>query len=125
MNLSGIIADLGDAVSGDMTPYSQVPTSPEFPCCYVGLPEELSDFASSGSCSLRMPLTVAVSRSDEESAQTQLTDLLTIELVYRIIRKESAHWSDIAFVSINRFRSVTFGNAEALAADINLQLRTT
>lgn len=126
MNLLGINHDLMDSVTGtELTPYNQVPTSPELPCIYCGLPVAMTDFASMGSCSVEMVVTVAVSRADEETAQDQLSSLLTIDLIYRLIRQESEHWSDIAFKSINRFRSTTFGNAECLAADINLEIRTT
>lgn len=126
VELTKINADLMKATEGTgLTPYDQVPTSPEFPCIYCGLPTEMQDFASTGSCSVSIPLTVAVSRSDEETAQTQLTDWLNIDLISRFIRFQSQYWEDIAFISINHFRSVTFGNAECLAADLNFAIRST
>lgn len=128
MSLTGIIEDLMAAVNAvRMTPYAIVPgDGPELPACYVGLPSQLTDFASTGSCSLSLSVVVVVSRAtDDWTAQGELFDLLDIDTISRFLTKRSDHWSDMAFVSITNFRHTTFGNASCLAADLNLQLRTT
>lgn len=127
MNLVGINKDLLDAVKGPpfKSVYSSVPSSPEFPTIYCGFPESLTDFSSTGSCTLNHSLVVMVSRSDEDSAQEALSKLLSIDLIVKIIRFESVNWSQIEFRSINSFRAAKFGNADALGADLNLLIRTT
>ena len=126
MNLVGINHDLMATIPASMlTTYAQVPNSPELPAAYVGFPEQLTDFASGGSCTLEMKITLVVSRADEETAQQALSDLITIDLIYRLVTAQSDHWSEIAFTSVDNFRAATFGVAECLAADINLTMRST
>lgn len=125
MNLVGINRDLMAAAGPGLTPYNFVPASPELPCIYVGLPDQMTEFSSYGSCTVDLKATVAVSRADEETAQMALQDILTIELIARFLQAKSEFWTEVGFKSISNFRSTTFGNAECLAADVNLTIRTT
>lgn len=127
MNLLGINADLiASLVGGPFVGlYTQVPLSPELPAIYCGFPQEMTDFASGGSCTLNHSLSVVVTRANEEEAQSSLSELLSVDLILRIVRYQSEFWSDVAFKSINQFRATTFGTTECLAADLNLLIRTT
>lgn len=128
VNYNGIVADL--MASQDNTavvPYTTVPSSgPEFPALYMGFPTILTDYSSTGACSMSISVILAVSRaSGDMEAQQQLGDLLGTDIISRLMRAQSDNWTDIAFTSVNNFRHAKFANAEVLAADINLQLRTT
>lgn len=128
MNYNGIVADLMGAIDNTvMTSYLTVPSSgPEFPAVYMGLPTRMDDYSSTGACTMTIAVVLAVSRaSGDLDAQQQIGDLLGTDLISRLVRADSDYWTDLAFTSINNFRQAKFANAECLAADINLQLRTT
>ena len=125
MNLIGIYKDLMAAVPPTLASYTSVPNSPELPCIYCGPPDELNDFSSYGSCTLRQTVSVVVSRANEETAQFDLVGLIGIELIARLLHAESENWMDIAFLGAGNFRSVVFGSTECLAADLNFTIRTT
>lgn len=126
MNISGIAKDLMGALDKDvLTPYGSVPNSPETPAAYVQLPTRCYDFSSGGGCTMDISVVVIVDRADEETAQQRLGDLLNFDLIRRLITARSDYWFDVAFSSINSFRRAEYGNTACLAADVNLQLRTT
>jgi hypothetical protein len=125
VDLVGVNTDLMVAAGPDLTTYSFVPGSPEMPCVYCGLPNSMTDWASGGSCVIEMPVTVVVSRADEETAQQDLMALINIAFISRFLRFKSEYWSEVAFRSVDRFRATSFGSTECLAADINLSIRTT
>lgn len=128
VNFQGVINDLLAAVDKDrMVPYPEVPGGgPELPGCYVGLPNAMSDFASTGSCSMSLAVTVFVGRGTSDlNAQIELADLLDVATIAGFLNTRSDNWSDMAFTGINNFRQVELGTTQCYAADINLQLRTT
>ena len=131
MDLEGLSTDLGKAaaqttVGGvQVASYRRVPPSPELPCIYVGLPTNMMDFSSYGSCSLDIAVTACVGRPNEDDGYDQLSAILSTDLIQRLMTFKSDYWIDIAFKNINNIRATEFGTTNVYAADINLQLRTT
>lgn len=134
MNITRIRADLVAAIGGlvvdvdgvgpvTVTAYADVPSAPELPCVYPGVPERMYDFSYGGSCVIDIAFTLAVSRADETGAQAVLGALVTEILTLGL--PASTAFSDVALTSIDNFRAATFGNANVLAADFNLSIRTT
>lgn len=105
-------------------PYSDIPSNPEFPAAYAGLPDRLSDFSSGGTCTVEIALVLVVSRADESTAQTELSALLS-PAIAALFAAPCVEWEDIALVDVGNFRASIFGEANCLAVDVNLSLRTT
>ena len=125
MNLQGIYTDLVAAAPPKLNKYTSVPNSPDLPAVYCGPPNSMSDFSSYGSCLLQQTITICVSRANEDTAQFDLVEWFNIDTLARFLQAKSENWSDMALISVDNFRSVTFGTIECLAGDINLSIRTT
>jgi hypothetical protein len=128
MDLQAIRAALVDACHDQgLNLYHDVPTTPELPCLYAGMPVQMYDWSSSGSCTIDIALTLCVSRSDEEVAQPQLSDFISTMQIPNAILNVSPRmqWVDVAFITIDNFRAASFGETtQVLACDFNFQLRS-
>jgi hypothetical protein len=109
-----------------LTLYGDVPTTPELPCLYSGMPTDMSEFSSAGQCTMTIALTLCVSRANEDVAQKQLSDFIsTMQIPHGILNATPTHWSGAAFINIDSIRSASFGETtQVLACDFNFQLRT-
>jgi hypothetical protein len=127
MDLQALRQALVDACADQgLTLYADVPTTPELPCLYSGMPTSMYDWSSSGSCSLDIALTLCVSRADEGVAQSQLSGFIsTLQIPNGVMNATRIQWVDVAFVNIDNIRAASFGETtQVLAADFNFTIRT-
>lgn len=129
MDLSVVRADLASALGGlGYSPYSALPGSPELPAAIVNAPSEIEyHFNAFGHCKLTIPITLLVSRADEESAQKALNTAVSFGIDGSVVSALEAAtgttWAQLVVEGATRFLPVVLSeNTTALGADIIVTL---
>lgn len=122
--LAEIRAEFATALAGlPERVYPHPPAAPEMPCVIVGFPTLITyDETLAGHSRYELVLTVLVSMSDVERAETELDSILTGSLRHELHNHPSTVWRAFHVESVTNIRAETVGNATALAADLNITL---
>jgi hypothetical protein len=103
--------------------YPLLPASPQLPCVVVMFPDSIDfDKTLSGLASYDMKVSVFVPLTDVDAAQTSLDGLVTGGIKQLLESHSSTVWRALHVASVNNFRPESFGDAAALAADLNFTL---
>ena len=122
MDLRAMQVALAGIVNPFVTCHDNIPANTDFPCAYVGLPTLIQlNTTLGGSHIVSMPVTLCLSRVDDDVAQVKLTEILSSGLLDALDTATSPAWKYAQFLSVDKFRTVKFagGDVEVIACDLN------
>lgn len=125
MDIRAIQTAVAAAVSPFVTCHDQIPANTDFPCAYIGLPQSIELGETMGSHLIDMAVTLCFSRSDDQLAQAQLSELLSSGLLDSLNIVVDPPWYAAQFTNVTRFRVAKFagGDTEVIACDLNFTAR--
>jgi hypothetical protein len=129
MNLRAIQQAIAPLVNEFVPCHDQTPANYEFPFAYVGMPTliEIGSSSLAGGHIVDMPITLCFSRTDDQVAQTQLSEILSSGLLDIFDTEiEDAPWYVAQFTVVDKFRVAKLAGdtIECIACDLNFQVRT-
>lgn len=128
MNLSTIRDEL--AAIGEPFGFAQYPTmvkNPSPPAIVVGFPTDITYGASLSYATIHLPITIVLPVDDLESSTRALDDAWSTKAdslidAYNGAKSGTGAWRTCRVLGAGNVRVVTLGAAEALGADIELEL---
>lgn len=124
-----IRADLAIVLGGlGFSPYPVLPGSPATPAAIINSPSAIEYHATAAGHSIvRIPITLLVSRADEESAQRALNTAVSFNITGSVISALEAAtgkiWARLQVVSSSRFMPVSISDTTSLlGVDITVEL---
>lgn len=128
-DINVVRADLAIVLGGlGYSPYPVLPGSPEVPAAVINSPSATEYHATAaGHCIVRIPITLLVSRADEESAQRALNTAISFNVDGSVISALEAAtgraWARLQVVSSSRFLPVSISDTTSLlGVDITVEL---